>query len=162
MGQTVGVVDVGFRTSEYLLMLPVNGTHVPDIHRSGSIDVGAGHVYEMVVEAVSSQTGTLVPEAQVMAALHDNAGKLLFRGETIDLIPTLEAAARTTAGQIEGALRREWAGHTDFLGGLLALGGGAYLLNQWLTLAHVHVPDEPVLANARGFLAFREAARHVG
>ena len=153
-GQMVGILDVGYHTTDYLLMTPGDGgTSVPDEGRSGSLDAGMSQAIDAVRAYVSEQTGVpfAPPEGMVEATL-GNGGHLTVRGRDLDLRPAYESALRDLAGRVEAELQRVWGDRIDYLAALLVAGGGGAAVAPHLRLPGLRVMADPAFANAAGFL----------
>ncbi|MGE5590177.1 MAG: hypothetical protein ACM3ZA_06115, partial [Bacillota bacterium] len=154
-GRPVGVVDVGYRTTDYLLLQPGTRGAVPDEARSGSIDAGIGQAYESVRAALQRETGLMIPAGVVEQALAGN-GSLPIRGQEYPLHALFSEAARGVAGRITAELRRAWADRLDFLRAILLAGGGGAALAPYLALPAGRVVPDAVFANAQGFLVLAQ------
>lgn len=147
----VGVIDVGYRTTDYLLLEPQeDGGVAPDETRSGSVDLGIGQVYDAVRSDLTADLGMLVPDEVVERAL--NQGGLLYvHGQEKNIGERFTAATRDLAERVEAEVRRVWAQRLDFVAAALLAGGGGAALAEHLTLPAVSVVSEPLHANAIGF-----------
>ncbi len=153
-GQMAGVVDIGYHTTDYMLMSPGDGgTSVPDEARSDSLDAGMSQVIDAVRAYVSAQTGVAFspPEGMVETTL-SNGGHLTVRGRDLDLHPAYEAALRDLAGRVEAEMQRAWGDRIDYLAALLVAGGGGAAAAPHLRLPGLRVMADPAFANAAGFL----------
>ena len=153
-----GVVDVGFRTTDYLYLLPTSrGTAQPEERLSGSLDLGVGSAYRDVARQIAAESGVLVPAAAVERAA--GTGQMTVRGRAVDLGARLADAQRAVAEGIAAHVRRAWGPDLDLVGALLISGGGGQALYPHLAelspLARL-APD-PLFANARGFQALLAA-----
>lgn len=154
--QPVGLIDVGYRTTDYLLLEPVGGVPVPNEDRSGSLDRGIGAAYDQV----RASLGAMASLARVESALL-NGGLLTYQGTQRDLRPAFEAAARELAEAVSSHLERAWATQLPYLGGILLAGGGGQALAGYLpTIGRTttQVVQEPAFANARGYLLLAQGA----
>lgn len=150
-GKAVGVVDVGFKTCDYLLLVPgPDGVAVPDEARCGSVDAGIGQATEAVRQYLAGQVGTLPPEGVVEAALR-GGGLLPVRGRDLDLRPIYQEALADLAARVEAEIRRVWTAQLDYLAAVLLAGGGGAALAPYLRLPCVQVVPEAIHANALGF-----------
>lgn len=149
-----GVLDIGFRTSDALLMLPVGRSAQPDEMRSVSFDQGIGGTFEAVARAVSEETGTMIPAGAVERAANGD-GRLAVRGREVDVAERLAVVQRELAEGIAAQLRRLWGADLDLLGALVVAGGGGRALLSHLRglTPAVRLASEPLYANAEGFLA---------
>ncbi len=159
-GQMVGIVDIGYHTTDYMLMSPGDGgMSVPDEARSDSLDAGMSQVIDAVRGYVSAQTGVAFspPEGMVETTL-GNGGRLTVRGRELDLRPAYDAALRDLASRIEAEMQRAWGDRIDYLAAVLVAGGGGAALAPHLKLPGLRVLADPVFANAAGFLAMLSSA----
>lgn len=152
--EPVGLIDVGYRTTDLLLMRPGGAGLIPDEPACGSFDAGAGRVYERVRRTVGARAGVLVPEGAVEDALAHLAGRLIVRGREYDLGALVNAEAEHLATEVATQVRRLWSDRLDFLGTVLLAGGGGALLLPHLGALHpaLRLLPDPVYANAAGFL----------
>lgn len=154
-GQRVGVLDVGYRTTDYLMMIPTGaGGVMPDESRSGTVDAGIGQVYEAAGTMLSSRGATVTPEAVEQAVRTGRA--LTVSGRPAEDLPiVLDVAAERVAGEVSDRLRRAWSRDLGLLDCLLVAGGGGQALYPHLqALTPVaRLLDAPAMANARGFVA---------
>ncbi len=147
-----GVVDVGFRTTDLVLLTPnADGVPVPDDARSGSVDAGIGLAYEAVRQQVERESGLLWDEGIVLAALRGDV-VLRVRGAARALRVPFGKGARSLAERVEAAVRRLWADQLEFLDGLLLAGGGGEALLPALGLPGMRPVEGGIYANAEGFL----------
>ena len=155
-----GVIDVGGRTTDYFVMQRDDNGLRPVKALSGSLDTGTIGVYEALRRRAQTATGHMIDSLRVEAALREQDGMLLDMGKEIDLRPWLQEEARAAARQIANELRVAWGKHLAGLGAVLLAGGGALLLGEHLRGLHpsLKVVEDPVFANAVGFLAARAMA----
>ncbi len=154
-----GLIDIGYRTTDYLAMRRVQGTVAPDEAACGSIDLGAGRIFANVRRALSDQTGVMVPEGAIEDALANYGGRLFLRGKEHDVTALVEAEAKLLAQGIEEQLRRLWTDRLDLMGAVLIAGGGGEMVHRHLR--HIHpstrLMRDPIYANAAGYLAMAGA-----
>ncbi len=156
---TVGLIDVGFRTTDYLLLQQTKGGALPDEARSGSVDTGVGLVYEAVARDIGGQAGVMVPPGMVEGAL-TASGTLTVRGKVYDVRGMFEAEAGTVADRIADQVRRAWGDRMDFLSAVLLAGGGGAATFPYLRAFHptTRLMEDAFFANASGFLALARSA----
>lgn len=152
VGRPVGVIDIGYRTCDYLLVTPRGGAPAPDEERSGSVDLGIGQAYDAVRETLASQTGGLPPPESLVEEGIAGSGTLHYRGSEIALRPLWDVACRKLAGEVEAVIRRVWADRVDYLAAIVLAGGGAEAVREYLSLPAVFPVPEAIWANAVGFL----------
>lgn len=153
-----GIVDVGYRTTDYLLLRPGRGSPVPDATLSGSLDQGVGRLYERVAQRLGRERAALLESTLIErhAAL-----KLPYflDGEEIPLPGLLTDEGASLAEAIRTRLQRAWGSVWRDMGSLVITGGGGALL--WPHLQSMHplarLAQDPAFSNARGFLTALEA-----
>lgn len=154
----VGLLDVGYRTTDYLLLNLTPVGPVPDETRSGSVDAGVGTAIEGVARAVGDATGVLVPTGMIESAL-GASGALMVRGKRYDVKEMMAQEAESLGGRIVDQVRRAWDDRLDFLDALFVAGGGGQTMFLHLKALHPtsKLLDDPIFANARGFLSLAQA-----
>lgn len=148
----VGVVDVGQYTTDYLLLEVQDGRPVPVLDCCGSAEVGVHLVHRAVAAEFQAKAGApLPPEMWEQAAA---TGTVVFDGRFIDLSGAVERALSDAAQAISQRVIGAWGNRAGFVRATVLVGGGALLLRDHLEkcLPGVVVPEEPVYANAVGFL----------
>lgn len=150
----VGLVDVGYRTTDYLLMGRMGAGLAPDEASCGSIDAGAGRIFERVRQALPDRSGVMIPEGAVEEALDHYGGRLYVRGKEIDVAHMMADEAASLSEEIAGQMRRLWTDRLDFLGALILAGGGGVVTFPHLQKLHLlaRLSSDPIFANAAGFL----------
>ena len=103
----VGLIDVGYRTTDFLVMRRADAGLAPDEAACGSVDLGAGQVYERVRQSLTEQAGVLIPEGAVEDALAHYGGRLYLQGREVDAAARVEEGMRHLAarGRRRGAPR---------------------------------------------------------
>lgn len=155
------VVDVGYRTTDHLLMRLAPGERLarPDERASGSLDMGIERVYATVASELSSRHPAMLEPASVeQAALSD--GMLAVQGETVDVRPYVERVGRELATEIAARLKEAWGPAMSQIGTVLLAGGGGVSLfpNLRQVLPNVRVLSDPTSANARGYASLLSAS----
>jgi plasmid segregation protein ParM len=146
------LVDVGFKTTDFVTAEVIRGRVSPLASLCGSIETGIYDVYEAVATAYQGRTGAplkIVRVPEITAA----DGKAYYYGREIDLAGTLGAArgqvALTIGDQVKSAVGERLAGvRRTYLAG-----GGAFAVPGLEKMFPVcRVLEDPVWANAEGFL----------
>ena len=154
-GQAVGVVDIGYHTTDFLLLTPGDGgVSIPDESRSGSLDSGMSQVIDAVRQHVSATTGTpfSAPEGLIENAVR-NGGHITVRGHAVEVLPAYSQALEALATRIATEIQRTWGRSIDYLAATLLAGGGGAEVAPHLHLPAITVTPDPIFANASGFLA---------
>ncbi len=148
------VVDVGQYTTDYLLVDLRTGR--PVVEASGSVEAGCHLVAQRVAQAYLAKTGRPLPPRMERRILEDLAesGKVIFRGEELDLSREYREAVDDTAKAVARQVLSAWRDLVDSVAVTYLAGGGALLLGETLAKAFPNpVPiDDPVYANALGYL----------
>jgi len=155
-GSWVGVVDIGYRTTDYLLLAPgKNGVSVPDESRSGSMDEGVGKALEKASREASLRSGSIPGSAEAILEallLHSPDGVSRIQHEAAE-VWTRETGL--LAERISSRIRRVWGDILDHMAAVILAGGGGVLLARSLSslLPNVRLCGEAIFANAEGFLS---------
>lgn len=162
-GKTLGVVDVGYKTTDYLLVSPGDdGSPVVDSARSGSLNLGMSQAVDATRQHLVSALGAVnVPPEDVVARALRGDGSVTYRGRAIPVREAYDGACRRLAEDVASSLERLWGEQFDFLDATLLAGGGGADVAPYMAAKGLRLMREPVFANALGFLALadREAAR---
>ena len=151
----VGLIDVGYRTTDYLVMRRGDAGLMPDESACGSADVGAGQVYERVRTALTDEFGVLIPEGAVEDAIAHYAGQMFLQGREVDAAVRVRDAMGVLAAEVTEEIRRAWGDRLPLLGAVLLSGGGGDAVAPFLSDLHPLIRPMPdaMWANALGFLA---------
>ncbi len=144
----VGVVDIGYKTSDLVVMEDTE--YVPE--RSTTVPVGVSSAYAEIAEKLAAKYGV---EKETYAL--DGAvitGKMVVAGQVADISEVREPAFAGLATKVVAEVLSTW--QMSEFASLLLVGGGAVALGKYL-LPHLPVAtvvDDPVTANSRGFWAW--------
>lgn len=144
----VGLVDIGYRTVDYLVAQVRGGLPSPILDRSGTWQGGMHVAYHAMSQSLEKATSVrfepheLVERASVTA-----------NGQRVTLEPYRAAAFEALAGDLSRHLASSWDGIAEKLDTLLLAGGGALALAPHLSglVAPTLLPDAQ-WANAAGYL----------
>lgn len=159
--QPVGVVDVGFRTTDYFLMAWDDNRLHPVRGLSGSLDSGYVDVLEAVRRRAAHTIGQMVDPMQVESALRQGSGCLYAADRTVDLRSWAREAGQAAGRRVADQVRLVWGQHLLTIGTVLLAGGGATALKEPLLELHpgARLVEDPMFANARGFLGLQAVQR---
>lgn len=144
----VGIVDVGYRTSD--LVVIEDGEYIPE--RSTTVPVGVVSAYAEIADKLLAKYGlekeTYALDGSVIT------GKVIVAGQTVDITEIREQAFATLATKLLVEIQSTWQ-LSEFYN-LLLVGGGAIALGKYLQphLPNSSITDDPVTANSRGFWAW--------
>lgn len=148
------LVDVGYKTTDYITAEVAGGQVKPVSTLCGSIETGVYNMHDYLAQEFQVITGS--PLTTLRAGdIIKNQGKVFYYGKEIDLTDTLKKAhanvARVIADQVQTILGERFA----FLHKIYLAGGGVEALpalRQFFPSAHI-LPD-PQWANALGFYKY--------
>ncbi|MDI6825389.1 MAG: ParM/StbA family protein [Bacillota bacterium] len=155
--QNVGVVDVGYRTTDLLLMWRYPGMRVsqPDASLSTTLDRGVSWVYERVWAAVQGRLGRPVDPLVVESGFLYGDGVLRYAGEVFDLEGEAAGYCEQFAREIADQVRKRWGDRLERLDVLLVSGGGGGWLYPYLSdlFPGARLAPDALYANALGYQA---------
>ncbi len=154
-GGLVGIVDIGYKTTDFLLA-DLAGLEIMD-ELSGTINMGTSDIYKEVQNEIQNETGRVIDLLKVEGAAL--SGRLWFMGREIDIAAKSEPLGKKVAENIADRLRLAWRDQRRFLRCLYVAGGGAETLARHLETGEspVECIPDPQYANARGFLGVATA-----
>jgi len=146
---TVGVIDIGGRTTDCAVILPEADSI--DMARTGSADIGVLNMYDAIHARIRAQEDLDLPLNKIEKIVKTK--KLRAGGEEIDMTEIVDDETNKLAEKILSAIYPKIGNGRD-LEYILIVGGGAYVLKNHLKKAFKHaiVPEQPEFANARGML----------
>lgn len=143
--QRVGVIDIGFQTTDLALATPqfVESS-------SGSLEVGVRSVADQLARDLARSHSITLDTTEAEEALR--LGSVKIFGESIDLSEMIEIRTREVAELILSFAHSLW-GRGERLDRLILSGGGANVFRSYFSgYPNLHVPAEPSLSNVRGYL----------
>jgi len=153
LNKPVGIIDVGGHTTNLLSMRNAQSVD----RATGSVNMGAWDIVRSVKEYLSTHTPGLAPsDYEVIEAI--KARSIPYYGRDMDLSEVVEEALGHFRRQVLAEATHLW-NHGADLYAILVAGGGAHLIGDDL-LAHfsdharVRIVDNPVYANATGYVRF--------
>jgi plasmid segregation protein ParM len=123
--EKIGVVDVGFRTTDYT----VSDRTKYSGRGSGSSESGIARAFAMIAVKLLEQTGVDVELYRMYDAVA--RGSIKIRGKTIDLRPLTEEAFSKLASAVATEVNRLWADDWD-IDLIVVTGGGGAVLAPYL------------------------------
>lgn len=155
----VGVIDIGYLTTDYLLFDVQQGQPAPILEACGSIEIGVSQAYQRLATVFHAKTGVTLPIYMQTKAIDKSlrGETLLVAGKEVDLSRDIKQICRETTQQVEEAVKSHWRDRIDFVNQIVGIGGGMELLRPYFTLQQLNILPDPVYANAKGFLALAGA-----
>ena len=141
------VVDVGYRTTEHVVVQVREGRLSGRAEWSGMLDAGWSQVDEDAARRLSEERGVTVRAASLTG--HET----VLYGHTVDLAPYRRPGLDALAARISQAVQANLGDEWTQLRGALVIGGAAEPVAArlgWSPLP-VQVPSQPVFANAQGY-----------
>lgn len=154
----VGVVDPGTYTTEYLLFEMKDGQPIPILEACGSVEVGTNLVYTAVAQEFQAQTGSPLPTGMeheiTQQALNREAVR--YHSKMYCLDDVVYTARKNISTAICQKVLAAWGNRTGYIQNTFLAGGGPLFFGAdlYAALPCPVVVDEPVFANADGYLAF--------
>lgn len=147
----VCLIDIGFKTTDFVTAEIVNGTVRPVSSLCGSIEAGVHNAEAMAAAAYQAKTGAPVNPARLPEILR--AGRFIFRGTEVDFHREAEAARQAVAQVIVDRVLAELGDRADEISRFYLAGGGAEALPELEKMlpGAVKLP-EAQWSNAMGFL----------
>ncbi|MGG2201888.1 hypothetical protein [Paenibacillus validus] len=157
VNKQVAVIDVGYRTTDFLFMVKGKKGLIPRPEPfSGSEDIGMNTAHTEI------QTATLKPlkgqQADILdieKALLWHNGMMPIKGGELDLKPYRAKAYEALANEISSRLKRRWGDDINTLSAIIIGGGGGDALYSHFESSFPAAMkiEKPEYANARGYLA---------
>ena len=142
----VGVIDVGTYTTDYVLV-----DRLRYVERgSGSIATGMSKAYDLIARSLLDSFGLDLTMHEVDRAVREGRVTVFGEERKIDWLvkPVFDALSQEILAQAVSL----WGDGRE-LKAILATGGGAGMLGEWIQrrYPHARVLDDAALANVRGF-----------
>lgn len=152
----VGVVDVGYHTTDYLLAEVRDGQPVPLLDYCGSVEAGAHLVAGAVAGEFASQTGAPLDVAEAVQVVEwvRKGRPVCYDGRPLELVAAYRTACQEAGRLIAQRILAVWGSRARLAREILLAGGGALLLERALCaeLPAARLVVDPVFANCRGYL----------
>jgi hypothetical protein len=141
------VVDIGYRTTEYVVVDIRDGRVAGRPEWSGMLDVGWSAVDEDAARRVSDDHHATVPASML------TGDSIVVQGQTVDLGPYRTAGVTLLASRITQGVQATLGNAWTTLRGAVVIGGAASVVAPrlgWAPLP-IEVPSAPAFANAQGY-----------
>lgn len=152
---SVGLIDVGYRTVDFIVMGKGKNGIVPKENLSGSLEEdGMNKAIKDVANGISSELNREISIAEVEKAIVWFDNELKYRGQTYDLKNYVDAAYKDLADSISSKLKLKWGLEGDMLDHIIVTGGGGGKLFPYLKSNFVHavLQEKSEFANVYGYL----------
>ncbi len=146
------LVDVGYKTTDFVTAEVASGMVRPVSALSGSVETGVYNVEVALAEAYGETTGVPVSMLRLREVENDG-GRMCYYGRQIDLSGALEKAKKEVTVSIIDQVRARLGDRAAFIRRAYLAGGGAYSLPQLASIFPVtSILPEAQWANALGYL----------
>ena len=150
----IGVIDIGYLTTDYLLFDIQQGQPAPIIEACGSVEIGVSQAHQRLAGVFHSKTGINLPifmqEQTLLKSVRGEPVKI--NGKEISLTTDAQQICQDTARQIEESVKAQWRDRHDFTEIIYGIGGGCELLRPYFSMPQLTIQSDPVWANAQGYL----------
>lgn len=155
LDQSVGVIDIGHKTTDILAMARGKKGVTPREDMIGGFDYGMNMAVKSIKSMADTVTGSNIPIHWIEQALTWNQGMLEYKGEVYSLKTFESKVYSQLAEQIAAGVKQKWGQEMDRLSVILIAGGGGSALYPYLKTAihSARLIKDPGFANAQGFLA---------
>lgn len=149
------ILDIGYRTIDYLVMSRgKNGLKARD-NLSGSEDLGVKRIYERVKSSAEQEAGKKISISKIEQAILWNNGKLEMGTEDIELSQYYKDACKDHAKDIISYIKSKWQDELDYIRNIGIAGGGSIILKEYLKNSFKNLIFLDEYSNAYGYLAFQ-------
>ena len=151
--QKVGIVDIGFRTTDFCLF---DGLRYVE-RGSSTTDTGMARCFGAISKKLREETGVDVELYRMYEAVHK--GFIKIKGREVSISKARDRLFENAARTIAGDMNRLWADDWD-MDAIIVTGGGAAELGKYLQpLVNGHIlPSDPAtdqrLNNVKGYLKY--------
>jgi plasmid segregation protein ParM len=151
--EKIGIIDVGFRTSDYTISDKMRYSE----RGSRTTDSGIARAFNIIATKLREKSGVSVELYRLYDAV--DRGSIKIRGKEYDLKVLTEQVFSQLAGAVAGEIERLWADDWDMDAMVITGGGGAVLARYLTPLLNGHVlPVDPSkdarLSNVQGYWKF--------
>ena len=148
----VGLVDIGYRTVDYLIAQVQDGMPSPLLDRSGTWQGGLHVAYQSMSQSLEKFTAVRFEPHELV-----DREAITANGQRVPLEPYRAVAFQALAADLSRHLAAQWDGIGEKLDTWLLAGGGALALAPyWSGLTAPTLLSDSQWANARGYLNLLE------
>lgn len=152
---SVGIIDIGYRTVDYLVMGKGRKNITMMENLSGSLeDDGMNVAFQDIERGLSEQIRRNVGLTEIEKAILWFGSNFSYKGQEITLIPFEEAAYKERADQIASKIKIKWGVEGELLSTVIITGGGGSVLFPYLKsqFEQARLQDNANFANCEGYL----------
>jgi plasmid segregation protein ParM len=157
---SVGVIDIGYRTVDYLVLAKGRKSITIVDALSGSLEEdGMNKVFQNIQNTVSElpEVQHEIPLMEIEKSILWFGSKLDYRRNSINLTDIEETAYREHAEKIAAELKRRWGADADTLSTILVTGGGGIPLFKTLKskFEQAELQEDSSFANCAGYIGIQ-------
>lgn len=152
---SVGVIDIGYRTVDFLVMGKGRKGITMIDRLSGSLEEdGMNKAFQTIEKAISEKVGREIGILEVEKAVLWFGSKLDYRGQTHDLMDMEEQAYKELAETVSSKIKIKWGVDGDVLSKIFITGGGGEVLFDTLggKFEQAELQNDSPFANCLGYL----------
>lgn len=152
---SVGIIDVGFRTVDYLVMAKGRKSISIVDRLTGSLEEeGINRAFQQIESEISNEIGKSLGVMEIEKAILWFDSKLDYKRNQIDLKVYEERAYKDLAENISSQIKQKWGSDEDTLPIILITGGGGQVLYPILKtkFKQAELQANSSFANCEGYL----------
>ncbi|RDV80893.1 ParM/StbA family protein [Ammonifex thiophilus] len=155
----LGVVDVGFHTTDYILVECTPEGVAPLQAYTSSLEMGVATALKVFANRFAQATGVPLNLADAQDLWVSRREEVTFRGRPLGIGEMREAARREVGQAIAQAVHSAWSEKADWIDRVLLAGGGAVDFYNEITrlFPGAELVPDPQWANALGFYRLAQA-----
>ncbi|OEH84624.1 hypothetical protein BHU72_09005 [Desulfuribacillus stibiiarsenatis] len=157
----VGLIDIGYRTTDILVMAKGKKGLMPREELSGGIDMGMKFAYQIIQNEAEEVVKKSIDLLTVEKAILWENSRLLHRGIEYSLKDVENEAYAELADQLAAKIKIRWGDEIDHLSAIIIAGGGGEILAPYLkhSFSTMIKMENAAFANVEGFLAAQSLAK---
>lgn len=160
---SVGVIDIGYRTVDYIVMGKGKHGIVLMDHLSGSLEEdGMNKAIKQIADNISADINREIGINKVEQAMLWFDNILEYRGQAYNLSNYIDSAYKDLSESIASKIKLKWGLEGDMLEHVIITGGGGNVLYPYLksNFEHAALQDKSEYANAAGYLGAQMALKN--
>ncbi len=150
-----GILDIGFRTVDYVKIDKKTKGFILSDTESGSFDnKGMIDAYQDCADKINSKFDSTFTALEIEEAIRDNKSNVIISRQKIDIRTYFDESCKKLADKLSNMISAKWKNINQF-GAVYICGGGAAYLSPYLDLKGVSVKlqDDAIFSNCYGYLA---------
>lgn len=154
----IGVIDIGYRTIDYLIMEQGRKGTILAEEFSGSLEEdGMYKVFSSTEKKVSDEYGREVGMDTIEKGLLWFGRKIYFEGKERDISPFFEEALKENSEQIATKIKQIWGSKINNLAFIFLSGGGGNEFYPYLNekFKQLKIQENSSFSNCKGFLGIQ-------